>query len=96
MNYVRNELAQFDLARSVLARVTKALSCESIPLSMALGRVAAEDIVAEEDISGEDCQFACFRAIRRQPLSASKSLFVLRFCGWQGETKSNCPRCGQL
>ena len=50
MNYVQKELAQFDLARSLLARVTKALSCESIPLSMALGRVAAEDIVAEEDI----------------------------------------------
>jgi hypothetical protein len=32
MNRVQKELTQFDLASSLLARVTKALSCESIPL----------------------------------------------------------------
>jgi molybdopterin molybdotransferase len=50
MNYVQKEFAQFDQARSLLARVTKAVSCESVPLSMALGRVAGEDIFAEEGI----------------------------------------------
>jgi molybdopterin molybdotransferase len=44
------ELVPFELARNVLAAASKVMGSESIPLSDALGRVAAEDIVPEEDL----------------------------------------------
>lgn len=47
---VDTELMPFDLARSILADAVETLSPESIRLSDALGRVAAETIVAKEDL----------------------------------------------
>jgi molybdopterin molybdotransferase len=47
---VDTELMPFDLARSILADACETLSTESTPLSDALGRVAAENIVAKEDL----------------------------------------------
>lgn len=46
---VDTEITPFDSARN-LTRAVAPLSSESIPLSMALGRIAAEDVVAEEDL----------------------------------------------
>ena len=50
MNCVDTDLALFDLAKSIVASAVVPLDSEPTPLSMALGRVAAEDIVAEEDL----------------------------------------------
>jgi molybdopterin molybdotransferase len=47
---VDTELMPFDLARSILADAVESLSTECIRLSDALGRVAAESIVAKEDL----------------------------------------------
>jgi molybdopterin molybdotransferase len=47
---VDTELAPFDLARSVPVSAAHVLNSESIPLSDAVGRVAAENIVAKEDL----------------------------------------------
>ena len=47
---VDTELTPFDLARSVLADAVETLSSEPIALTDALGRIAAESIVAEEDL----------------------------------------------
>ena len=47
---VDTELMPFDLARSILADAGETLNAESTPLSDALGRVAAENIVAKEDL----------------------------------------------
>ena len=47
---VDTELMPFDLARSILADAVESLSAERIRLSDALGRVAAESIVAKEDL----------------------------------------------
>jgi len=47
---VDTELMAFDLARSILAAAVESLSTESIRLADALGRVAAENIVAKEDL----------------------------------------------
>ena len=47
---VDTELMPFDLARSILAHAVETLSPESIRLPDALGRVAAETIVAKEDL----------------------------------------------
>ena len=44
------ELMAFDLARSILAAAVESLSTEPIRLADALGRVAAENIVAKEDL----------------------------------------------
>jgi molybdopterin molybdotransferase len=47
---VDTELMPFDLARSILADAGETLSAEPTRLSDALGRVAAENIVAKEDL----------------------------------------------
>ncbi len=47
---VDTEPMPFDLARGILADAGETLSAESTPLSDALGRVAAENIVAKEDL----------------------------------------------
>ncbi len=47
---VDTELMPFDLARSILAAAVESLSTESIRLTDALGRIAAESIVAKEDL----------------------------------------------
>jgi len=47
---VDTELMPFDLARSIVADAVESLSTESIRLSDALGRVAAETISAKEDL----------------------------------------------
>ena len=47
---VDTELMPFDLARSILANAVESLSTECARLSDALGRVAAENIVAKEDL----------------------------------------------
>jgi molybdopterin molybdotransferase len=47
---VDTELMPFDLARSILADAVESLNTEGIRLSDALGRVAAESIVAKEDL----------------------------------------------
>jgi len=47
---VDKELMPFDLARSILANAVESLSTECARLSDALGRVAAENIVAKEDL----------------------------------------------
>ncbi len=47
---VDTELAIFDLAKSILAKAVEHLASESISLLDASGRIAAEDIVAEEDL----------------------------------------------
>lgn len=45
---IDTELMPFDQAKSILANAAEALSSEYVPLSDALGRVAAESIVAKE------------------------------------------------
>jgi molybdopterin molybdotransferase len=47
---VAMELMPFDLAKSILVDAAETLSTESVRLSDALGRVAAESIVAKEDL----------------------------------------------
>lgn len=50
MNCVDMEFAPFELATSVVASAVTRVSSELLSLSTAVGRVAAEDIVAEEDL----------------------------------------------
>ena len=47
---VDTELMPFELAKSAVAHAARCLSTESIQLFDALGRIAAEDIVAQEDL----------------------------------------------
>lgn len=47
---VDTEIVPFDSARSIVANAVGVLGCEWIPLSELLGRVAAEDVIAEEDL----------------------------------------------
>lgn len=48
---IDTEMVPFEIAQSILANAISALASEQISLSDALGRVAAENIVAEEDLA---------------------------------------------
>jgi molybdopterin molybdotransferase len=50
MNCVDLEFAPFELATSVVANAVRRVNSELLSLSTAVGRVAAEDIVAEQDL----------------------------------------------
>jgi hypothetical protein len=47
---IDTEMVPFEGAQSILANAIRALATEQISLSDALGRIAAETIVAEEDL----------------------------------------------
>jgi len=47
---VDTELVPFDVARNALFRAVEPVNAETVPLVEAFGRVAAEDIIAKEDL----------------------------------------------
>jgi molybdopterin molybdotransferase len=47
---VDTETVPFDVARSALFRAVESVEEETVPLADAFGRVAAEDIIAQEDL----------------------------------------------
>lgn len=75
------DMVSLDAAQGIVANAITALGAERVPLSDALGRVAAEDVAAEEDLvpyrrSAMD-GYALRRAIQFRLLFSLRSGFQL-------------------